>query len=135
MPEPVKHICLGLGAGRIVTFDDGTVAFFASRSQRESFRVAAFDIEGISVERVGIGQRRLKFLGHHQALAEVVLSETAAERLQAWFSSQQSLDLVSVSPKSAPASPGHELARLIQLRDEGVISEAEFIYQRSMVRA
>jgi hypothetical protein len=130
---PQKH-GLGSGNGRIVEYEDGTAGYIQSMSFTQAFRVKIADVTGFSVEKSGkLLTRKFNVLGNGTLLGTAEVNHGTAEVIENWFRSHP-LFGASVSSTPGPgASPSvaDEIAKLGQLRSQGLITESEFEAQKA----
>ncbi len=82
---PLKH-SLGYGNGRIVEYEDGTVAYIKTMEFSHAFRVQIADVTGFSVINDGkMLERTLRVMGGGSLLASVSVGHGVAERVEEWF--------------------------------------------------
>jgi hypothetical protein len=133
---PTKHK-LGFGHGRIIEYEDGSVGYIHTDSLvSQSFRVRIADITGFATTKGHkMLRRNFQILGNGTLLASVEVNHGTAEKLEAWFRShpQFSSGGAPAAPP-APASSGSvadEIAKLGELRKQGLLSDEEFAAQKA----
>ncbi|MCP9274094.1 SHOCT domain-containing protein [Mycolicibacterium arenosum] len=143
---PIKHN-LGFGNGKILEFPDGTAAYVKSMEFTQAFRVHISDVTGFSVTKEGkMLERRLHILGNGSTLAFVDVAHGTSELIENWFRAHKLFhgNVVRSAPTPtgppATASPGSpliadELRKLAELRNEGILSDAEFQSQKAKLLA
>lgn len=142
---PVKH-SLGFGNGKIVEYPDGTAAFIKSMEFTHAFRVHISDVTGFSVTRHGkLLERRLHVLGNGSTLASVDVPHGTSELIESWFRGHRlfhgnvvrSAPTPTTPPRAAadPSMIADELRKLAGLRDDGILSDAEFQAQKAKLLA
>jgi hypothetical protein len=72
-------------------------------------------------------------LGNGTDLATVSVNHGVGEKIEAWFRSQPAFGRggAMAAPQTASNSVADELAKLAQLRDSGVLTDAEFAQQKA----
>ncbi|MBM4569176.1 hypothetical protein GS489_01315 [Rhodococcus hoagii] len=132
-------------AGRIIEYDDGTAAYKRPMEFSHAFRVRIADVTGFSVERgKKMMMRRLLVLGNGTTLATADVAHGVAEQVEAWFRAHKdfggnrgssSAAPIHTSPapsgQAAPAMIADELMKLAALRDQGLLTAAEFEAQKA----
>jgi hypothetical protein len=129
---------LGWGHGKIIDHGDGTAEYIKMAELLPAFRVRIADVTGFSTTRRSLTVT-LHVLGNGTALASVEVSLGTPERIEAWFRAHPAFGQVPaerpVEPVRAPAhvqpAPAElglagELQKLADLRDSGILTEAEF---------
>jgi hypothetical protein len=146
---PVKH-SLGFGNGRIIEYEDGTVAYIKSMEMSHAFRVPIADVTGFSVIKEGkMLERTLRVMGGGSVLASVSIAHGVAERIEEWFRAHPAFRAnapataahVAPPPPSAPGMPStpdtmliaDELRKLADLRDAGILTDDEFAERKQML--
>jgi hypothetical protein len=125
---------LGFGNGTMVDHGDGTASYRAPGAFTTAFRVRISDITGFSVSKSSKAlQRTFKVLGNGTDLATVNVNHGVGEKIEAWFRSHPAFGRGSAmaAPPAASNSVADELAKLAQLRDSGVLTDAEFAQQKA----
>lgn len=150
---PTKH-ALGFGNGKIMEYEDGTAAYIRSAEFTQAFRVRIADVTGFSVTKHGkMLTRMFHVLGNGTTLASVEVNHGTAEILEKWFNQHPLFNStttpVSVTtasaqpaaertPAGAPAASSliaDELRKLADLRNEGILTPAEFEAQKAKLLA
>jgi hypothetical protein len=147
---PVKH-GLGLGNGRLVEYEDGTVAYYKTAELTQAFRGPIAEVQGFSVVKGGkMLERTLNVMGSGTCLASVSINHGTAEKIEEWFRRHaQWRDNAPVSAQAtatlqpqafAPAADdglliADELRKLALLRDEGILTEDEFATRKALLLA
>lgn len=144
---PTKH-GLGFGNGRLVEYEDGTVAYCKTGEFTQAFRVAIAEVQSFSVVKGGkMLERTLNVMGSGTLLASVSVNHGTSEKIEEWFRRHPLFrDNAPVSYQQlAPALPptGHdggvliadELRKLALLRDEGILTDAEFAGRKQALLA
>lgn len=135
--------------GRIIEYDDGSAAYKRPMEFSHAFRVRIADVTGFSVERgKKMLQRRLLVLGNGTTLATADVNHGVAEHIEAWFRAHRDFGgnrgstataPIHTSPapsgQVAPTLIADELAKLAGLRDQGVLTQAEFDAQKAKLLA
>lgn len=141
--KPVSH-GLGFGSGSIVEHPDGSVEYRPTGKLLPAFRVVIRDISGFSVRKVTRDDKKrlnassmqqiLAIQGSGTTLAEVAVNYGTAQKIEQWFRGHPDFR-EAAQASTAPARPGisvaDELAKLVQLRDAGVLSPEEFVAQKT----
>jgi hypothetical protein len=130
MPE--KH-GLGGGNGRIVEYEDGSAGYIPTMSLTQAFRVQIEDVTGFSVTKSGkMLTRQFNVLGNGTLLGTAEVNHGTAEKIEDWFRSHP---LFSTSqngtPDVAASSVADEIAKLGELRSQGLLTEDEFAAQKA----
>lgn len=147
---PIKH-SLGFGNGRIMEYEDGTVAYIKSMEFSHAFRVPIADVTGFSVIKDGkMLERTLRVMGGGSVLASVSVNHGVAERVEEWFrahphfranapasASHVAPQTEAQTPPAADTSSGvmiaDELQKLAGLRDAGVLTDDEFAERKQLL--
>jgi hypothetical protein len=142
---PTRTHALGGGAyGRIIEYDDGTAAYKRPMEFSHVFRVGIADVTGFSVERgKKFLQRRLLILGNGTTLAAADVGHGVAEQVEAWFRAHKkfggnrgaSAKAPVHTTAPAPVSVADELAKLADLKNQGILTQAEFDAQKDKLLA
>ncbi|ORI21125.1 hypothetical protein BJI47_16895 [Rhodococcus sp. 1168] len=144
---PTKH-ALGFGNGKIIEHEDGTAAYVKSAEFTQAFRVHIADVRGFSVTKSGkMLTRDFHVLGNGTTLASVEVNHGTSELIEAWFrkhplfGSRYSVAAPVLSPALTPAAVmdaampasmiADELRKLAELRNEGILTPAEFDAQKA----
>jgi hypothetical protein len=130
---PQKH-GLGSGNGRIVEYEDGTAGYIQSMSFTQAFRVKIAEVTGFSVEKSGkLLTRKFNVLGNGTLLGTAEVNHGTAEVIENWFRSPPLFGAhTAPSPAAAPSSSvADEIAKLGQLRSQGLLTQAEFEAQKA----
>lgn len=144
---PVKH-GLGFGNGRLVEYEDGTVAYYKTGELTQAFRVPIAEVQGFSVVKGGkLLERTLNIMGSGTCLASVSINHGTAEKIEGWFrrhpqwrdnapvSAQATATLQAQSSIAPTVHEGlliaDELRKLAQLRDEGILTDEEFAARKA----
>jgi hypothetical protein len=148
---PVKH-GLGFGNGRLVEYEDGTVAYYNGGELTQTFRVPIAEVQGFSVVKGRkMLERTLNIMGSGTCLASVSIPHGTAEKIEQWFrrhpqwrdnapvSAQASATLQPPAPAVPAADNGlliaDELRNLAELRNEGILTEDEFGVRKALLLA
>jgi hypothetical protein len=148
---PVKH-GLGFGNGRLIEYEDGTVAYCKTGELSQAFRVPIAEVQGFSVVKGGkMLERTLNIMGSGTCLASVSINHGTAEKIEEWFRRHpQWRDNAPLSAHasttSQPQSSGapaaddgllvaDELRKLAQLRNEGILTDEEFASRKTLLLA
>lgn len=140
--KPVSH-GLGFGSGSILEYPDGSVEYRPTGKLLSAFRVMMRDISGFSVRKATRDDKKrlkassmqqvLTVQGSGTTLAEVPVNYGTAEKIEQWFRAHpdfgKSYQAAAASPKPG-ISVADELAKLAQLRDAGVLTSEEFLFQK-----
>ncbi|WP_241665932.1 SHOCT domain-containing protein [Prescottella subtropica] len=135
--------------GRIIEYDDGTAAYKRPMEFSHAFRVRVADVTGFSVERgKKMLQRRLLILGNGTTLATADVAHGVAEQIEGWFRAHKDFGgnrgssaaaPIHTSPQpggqSGPSLIADELMKLAGLRDQGILTDAEFESQKAKLLA
>ncbi len=82
---PVKH-GLGMGNGRLVEFEDGTVAYYKPGEMSQAFRIQIDEVQSFSVVKgKKMLERTLNVMGSGTCLASVSIPHGTAEKIEQWF--------------------------------------------------
>jgi hypothetical protein len=148
---PVKH-GLGVGNGRLVEYQDGSVAYYKGGQLTQAFRVPIAEVQGFSVVKGGkILERTLNIMGSGTSLASVSIPHGTAEKIEEWFRrhprwrdnapvSAQAAATLRPAVSAVPATDNRlliadELRKLAELRDEGILTEEEFAARKALLLA
>lgn len=143
----MKH-ALGFGSGKILEYPDGTAAYVKTMEFTQAFRVRIADVTGFSVTNPGrLLERRLHVLGNGSTLAYVDVPHGVAEVIEEWFRNHElfhgNVAREAPTPMQQPRSGAalssvliaDELRKLADLRDDGILTEDEFQYQKAKLLA
>jgi len=135
---PTKH-GLGFGNGRLVEYEDGTVAYYKTGELTQAFRVSIAEVQSFSVVKSGkLLERTLNVMGSGTLLASVNVNHGTAEKVEEWFrrhplfrdnapvSYQQIASGVAPADNVGGLLIADELRKLASLRDDGILTDAEF---------
>ena len=148
---PTKH-GLGFGNGRLVEYEDGTVAYYKGGELTQAFRVSIAEVQSFSVVKGRkMLERTLNVMGSGTLLASVSVPHGTPEKIEEWFrrhplfrdnapvSLQQ---MVTAPPGPPPAANGDgdlliadELRKLASLRDDGILTDAELTARKQVLLA
>lgn len=152
---PKKH-GLGVGNGKLIEYEDGTVGYIQTGQFTQAFRVKIADVTGFSVVKAGkILTREVNVLGNGTLLGTAEVNHGTAELIEKWFrahpdfgrdTSAEVLNQVAPPPTiarsadppaAAPSSAlvADELRKLADLRSEGILSDEEFNAQKQRLLA
>ena len=144
---PTKH-GLGFGNGRLVEFEDGTVAYYKTGEFTQAFRVGIAEVQSFSVVKNGkMLERTVNVMGAGTLLASVSVNHGTAERIEEWFRRhplfRDNAPLTYQQLATAAPAGGHEdglliadeLRKLATLRDEGILTDAEFAGRKEALLA
>jgi Short C-terminal domain len=143
---PTKH-ALGFGNGRIVEYEDGTVAYYKTAEFTQAFRVPIAEVRGFSVVKGGkMFERTLNVMGSGTILASISIPHGVAEKIEEWFRRHPQLgdnaplslqQMVTAPPPEPTAAPdllvADELRKLASLRDDGILTEDEFAARKQLL--
>lgn len=139
---------LGFGNGRLVEYDDGTVAYYKPGELTQSFRVPIAEVSAFSVVKAGkMLERTLQVMGSGTMLASVSIPHGTAQKIEEWFrrhprfrdnvplSAQQAAILPSPTPVRSDESLliADEIRKLASLRDEGILTDEEFQSRKAVL--
>lgn len=131
---------LGIGAGSMIDNGDGTISYRATGTLTQAFRVNLADVTGFAVRKGDkVFERTFVLLGNGTELASVDVNHGTAEKIEKWIREQPGFrgntQAVSVTPGASPQIEhrliADELAKLAALRDQGVLTDAEFAAQKA----
>jgi hypothetical protein len=137
---PVVH-GLGSGAGKLIEYEDGTVAYKKPGSFSQAFRVSIGDVSGFAVTN---GGKTFNLLGNGTTLATCEVNGGVAETIEKWFDGHPQFKRAASSVAVPPPTPvvdappvfiADELRKLAELRDIGVLTEDEFAAQKAKLLA
>ena len=143
---PTKH-GLGFGNGRLVEYEDGTVAYYKGGELTQAFRVSIAEVQSFSVVKGGkMLERTLNVLGSGTVLDSVSIPHGTAEKIEGWFRRHPEFrDNAPASLKQMVTAPGaepsgglliaDELRKLATLRDEGILTADEFASRKELLLA
>jgi Short C-terminal domain len=142
---PTKH-GLGFGNGRLLEYEDGTVAYYKSAELTQSFRIPIAEVTAFSVVKQGkMLERTLNIMGSGTLLASVSVNHGTAQKVEEWFRRHpQFRDNAPLSGRQAAAIPSparsdeslliaDELRKLAGLRDDGILTHEEFQSRKSLL--
>lgn len=148
---PVKH-GLGFGNGRLVEYEDGTVAYYKGGELTQAFRVPIAEVQGFSVVKSGkMLERTLNIMGSGTCMASVSIPHGTAEKIEEWFRRHPQwrdnapLTAQAAATRQPPPEPtpvaadglliADELRKLAELRTEGILTEDEFAARKAVLLA
>jgi hypothetical protein len=145
---PTKH-GLGFGNGRLVEFEDGTVAYYKTAELTQAFRVSIAEVQSFSVTKGGkMFERTVNVMGGGTTLASVSVGHGVAEKIEEWFRRHplfRNNAPVSYQQIAAPATVpepdgggllvADELRKLAALRDDGILTNGEFMARKELLLA
>ena len=114
-----RKLSFALG-GYKFTADDQYVAYKSVYGK--FFRVARKDIESVSLDKGGIGKNIIKVNGRGTILAQVEMPKQWAEKAQEFIMKEA----LGGKDKQNNTSGLEDLEKLAELKNKGIISEAEF---------
>ena len=129
-----KKYALGSGNGKIIEYEDGSAGYVPTMSFTQAFRVRIADVTGFSVTKSGkMLTRQINVLGNGTLLRSAEVNHGTAEKIEAWFKSHP---LFGRSQRGAAealsgSSVADEIAKLGQLRQQGLLTEEEFAAQKA----
>ncbi len=142
---PTKH-GLGFGNGRLLEYEDGTVAYYKTGELTQAFRVSIAEVQSFSVVKSGkMFERQLNLIGGGTTLASVSIAHGCAEKIEEWFRRHpQFRDNAPVSLQQMVSAPlgddggnglliADELRKLAALRDEGILTVSEFAARKQLL--
>jgi hypothetical protein len=114
---------------------DGTVSYRKFGGFGQEFRVRVADVTGFSVSKGGRAlERTLKILGNGTELAAASIPHGVSEKIEAYIRNHPdfggNVQAVASAGPPAPNLIADELIKLAQLRDGGVLTDAEFSAQK-----
>lgn len=144
---PTSH-GLGFGNGSIIEHSDGTVEYRQTGKFLPAFKVRVRDVVGFSVRKATRDDKKrlsatalqevLTVQGSGTTLAEVAINYGTAQKIEEWFRRKpdfggnvRTAASPSVTSPTATISVADELIKLAQLRDAGVLTQAEFDVQKA----
>jgi hypothetical protein len=121
---------LGFRSGKLIEHGDGTVSY--RHTLPSEFRVRISDVTGFSsrTDTDNLTKVTLRIFGHGTELARVTVGSAIAEKIEAWFRAHPAFGgnrKVAV----ARVSVADELTKLVELRDRGVLTDAELATQKA----
>ena len=144
MAEKAVSHGLGFGNGSLITQPDGSVEYRPTGKLLPAFRVVVRDISGFSVRKVTRDDKKrlnasslqqvLTIQGSGTTLAEVAVNYGTAQKIEEWFRAHPDFGAKTEVLATAAAtgnSLADELAKLAQLRDQGVLTAEEFTAQKA----
>lgn len=143
---PTKH-GLGFGNGRLVEFEDGTVAYYRTGELTQAFRIGIAEVQSFSVVKNGkLLERTVNVMGSGTLLASVSVNHGTAEKIEEWFrrhplfrdNAPVSYQQLATAPPAAPDDGlliADELRKLASLRDDGILTDAEFAGRKQALLA
>lgn len=144
---PKKH-GLGMGNGKLMEYEDGTVGYVQSAEFTQAFRVKIADVTGFSVVKgKKMLTREFNVLGNGTLLGTATVNHGTAEIIEKWFRehpdfgantrSAPTLPSAEPAPVVAPSSAlvADELRKLADLRAEGILTDSEFADQKRRLLA
>jgi hypothetical protein len=138
---------LGFGNGRLVEFEDGTVAYYKTGELTQAFRISVAEVQSFSVVKGGkMFERTLNVMGSGTTLASVSINHGTAEKIEEWFRRHPQFRdnaPISLQQMVASAAPvpsdglmvADELRKLATLRDEGILTVDEFASRKQLLLA
>lgn len=115
-----KYRIGGVLAGQTITITDDLLKYQSAYNKR--FSVSLSQIDTVTVDTAkGFGKSKLKIVGAGSTLAELEIPSNWATKAQAW--------LLANLPENKKASGAHsidDLEKLAELKNKGIITEAEF---------
>ena len=129
-----KKYALGGGNGKIIEYEDGTAGYIPTMFFTQAFRVKVADVTGFSVEKGGkMLTRKFNVLGNGTLLGSAEVNHGTSEKIEAWFRSHPLFGASQNSTVDArtPLSVADEIAKLGQLRSQGLLTEEEFAAQKA----
>ncbi|WP_137876523.1 SHOCT domain-containing protein [Rhodococcus sp. Q] len=136
---PTKY-ALGFGHGRIVEFEDGTAAYYKTGELTQAFRIKIADVRGFSVTKGGkMLTRSISVLGNGTTLATVDVNHGTSELIENWFKGHPLFNTTATPTTPAAPAPhqvsphlvADELRKLADMRNEGILTQAEFDAQKA----
>lgn len=128
MTAPQGKHNLGFAVGSVFVWPDGSVSFTKAVTFIEAFRCRPEDVTGFSETRGG--KKRMEFtlhvFGQGGEMFTASVNGGTATRLERWFREHGYLQPRNVGPTAGAVSVADELAKLAALRDQGILTQAEF---------
>ncbi len=113
-----RKLSFALG-GYVFIANDEYVSY---KSLGKFFRVARKDIESVSLDKGGMGKNIIKVNGRGTTLAQVELPKPWAEKAQEFIMKEA----LGGNDKQSSNSGLGDLEKLAELKNKGIITEAEF---------
>ena len=136
----MKKHNLGWSTGVLYEHDDGTVSFRRPGHLIDSFRLRISDVTAFSETKGGkkAFDHTLHVFGRGGELLSCDVNAGTGVKIEEWFRAHPSFGDDTPAPQvqrtepsmSAPSSVADELTKLAQLRDAGVLTDAEFQAQK-----
>jgi Short C-terminal domain len=129
-----KKYPLGSGNGKIIEYEDGSAGYVPTMSFTQAFRVKIADVTGFSVTKSGkMLTRQINVLGNGTLLGSAEVNHGTAEKIEAWFKSHPLFGRGQRGTAEALPGPSvaDEIAKLGQLRQQGLLTEEEFAAQKA----
>jgi hypothetical protein len=125
---------LGFANGKIMEEGGTFASYFKPMTLLPVFKVRVADVTGFVVTKAGMSTVHLRILGNGTELVSAEVPAGAAEKIEGWFRSHPGFGGgAGAAPAQAYAPPAAvrpsiaaELSQLASLRDQGVLTEAEF---------
>lgn len=138
-----------MGNGRLMEYEDGTVAYIRTGEFGQSWRVPIDEVTGFSTVKGGkMLERTFQVFGSGALLASVSVGHGTAEKIEAWFRAHSrfrahapvSAEQVAITPTPGPTTLSSqliadELRKLADLRAEGILTDQEFETQKTRLLA
>jgi len=119
-----RKLSFGLG-GYVFKADDEYISYKSMYGK--SFRVLKSDIESVSLDDASMGKNKIKINGRGTTLADVDMPKPWAEKVQDFIRSELP------EKTNNQSSSLHELEKLSELKDKGVITEEEFLSKKKQL--
>lgn len=132
-----KH-SLGFTVGSLIEHGDGTVSFRRPGHFIDDFRVRIADVTGFSESKGGrkAMEHTIHVFGRGGELLSASVNAGNTQKIEAWFRAHPDFGGNTEAPAPVPvaAAPptgvADELVKLAALRDQGVLTPAEFDAQK-----
>jgi hypothetical protein len=133
---PKRHR-LGLAAGTVLEYEDGTVGYVPAGKYTQQFRVRIADVTGFSVTKDRrVLERMFKVMGNDTLLGAALVNHKESEKIEKWFRSHPQFGgngrgTGASTVMAQGNSVADELRKLAELHKEGVLTDEEFDVQKA----